>query len=141
MKIYGNTITGCGESGIKVEGKVDAEISQNTIIGSKIGVDVDQRFLGTIANNNIQDTKEFGVLVRGHNPYAYFEIPQEIDSRELLELFKKLDTNSHEQHQNIMEESILSKLDKFTAISERVHIFIQEYGPKLVFFFQPFLNN
>lgn len=141
MKIHGNTIISTGGSGMRVEGDVDADIRKNEIIASKIGIEVDETFKGTIAENHIQDTENVGILVKKINPYNYFEIPSQVSRQELLELFEKIDTNQMDQHKKIMEESVLSKFDKFTAISERINGFIKEYGPILVQHFSQYFNN
>ncbi len=140
MKIYGNTVIDCG-GGIKVSGNSDAEVFDNKIHKTKVAIEVDHNFNGTIANNDIQEASQNGILVNDANPFEYFQLPSEVSRDELLMLFEKLDQSKLEDHPNIVKESMLSKLDQFTSISERVLNFTKVYGPTLIHNFGQFLSN
>ena len=138
-KIYGNRISNCGGAGIKVDGGGDADIQGNTITRTRSGIEVDESFAGTIANNAIDDVKEDAILIKKSNPYDYFGIPPDISINELTNLFKNLDANHIEKHAEIVRESSLAKIDQLTSIAERIINFSKVYGPILIATFGPYL--
>lgn len=137
-KIYGNTIINCG-GGIKVGGNDNTEISKNRIYNTHTGIEVDHDFEGTIAENDIQDSNQ-AILVNQMNPFHYFNIPSNISKADLYTLFQQLDANEVTDHPNIAKESILSQVDQFTSILERIINFSKEYGPILITTFGPYLS-
>ncbi|MEB6670655.1 right-handed parallel beta-helix repeat-containing protein [Acinetobacter pittii] len=140
--ISGNKVYGSGSgTGIKVEGKLNASILKNTITSPENGIEVDSTVEGSIADNEIVDYKNVGIKVVDVNPYSYFGIPNNIDKNDIIELFKKLDSQNIDSSLQVMKDSWLSKIDQFTSIAERIHNFVRLYGPSLLITFSPYLNS
>ncbi|HFX7560329.1 TPA: right-handed parallel beta-helix repeat-containing protein [Acinetobacter baumannii] len=139
-KIYGNTLLNCG-TGIQTRGLIDGQIYGNRMNNVDVGIDIDQVFEGEIAHNHIQNARKEAIRVSQYDPYGYFGIPENVDLNELRNLFEKLDASPAEKRVEILEESVLSKVDQFTSIAERVVNFSKEYGPILLVTFGPYFNN
>lgn len=138
--ISGNKVYGSG-TGIKVEGELNTSIFKNTITSVENGIEVDSTVKGSITDNEIVGCKNVGIKVIDANPYSYFGIPNNIDKNDIIELFKKLDSQNIDSYPQVMKESCLSKIDQFTSIAERIHNFVKLYGPSLLMTFSPHLNN